>query len=64
MVASGNCKKAYLAGFDGYAGEDPRNTEMNGIVKVFQGAEKSIDLVAITPSRYDLEQISVYGIVQ
>ncbi len=64
VVASGNCKKAYLAGFDGYAGEDPRNAEMNDIVKVFQGAEKSIDLVAITPSRYDLEQISVYGIVQ
>lgn len=62
-VASGQAKQLLLAGFDGYEGKDPRNEEMNDIVLQFRHAEASLPLVAITPSRYDVEKVSVYGMV-
>ena len=64
IAASGNCCCLYLAGFDGYPGEDPRNTEMNRVVKQFQASSANIPLIAITPSRYDVTKASVYGMIQ
>ena len=63
ISASGDCNAIYLAGFDGYPGEDPRNLEMNDIVKQFQVAKPSLPLIAITSSRYDVINKSVYGMV-
>lgn len=63
IVASGEAHTLYLAGFDGYTGEDPRNTEMNNIVKQFQEFNDTLPLIAITPSRYDVIKQSVYGMV-
>ncbi|UTA78633.1 aldolase catalytic domain-containing protein [Halomonas sp. XH26] len=63
IAASGEAHTLYLAGFDGYAGEDPRNTEMNHVVKQFQEFNDILPLVAITPSRYDVIKQSVYGMV-
>lgn len=64
IAASGQCKRLYLAGFDGYPGEDPRNTEMNRVVKQFQASSAQLPLIAITPSRYDVIKTSIYGMVQ
>lgn len=63
VAASGHCRTLNLAGFDGYPGEDPRNTEMNCVVKQFLDANGTLPLVAITPSRYDIIKKSVYGMV-
>lgn len=64
VVTSGHCSSIYLAGFDGYAGEDPRNAEMNQIVKEYKGATTGISLISLTPSRYDVEEVSVYGVIE
>lgn len=64
VLASGRARRAYLAGFDGYPGEDPRNEEMNHVVKLFRQAKGSTELIAITPTRYDLSKQSIYGIIQ
>lgn len=61
IAASGGARTLYLAGFDGYPGEDPRNTEMNRVVQQFQEAKDGLSLIAITPSRYDVIKQSVYG---
>ena len=61
IAASGESRTLYLAGFDGYPGEDPRNTEMNRVVKQFQKSNDTLPLIAITPSRYDVIKQSVYG---
>lgn len=62
IAASGGASRLYLAGFDGYPGEDPRNTEMNRVVQQFQEANDTLPpLIAITPSRYDVIKQSVYG---
>jgi len=63
VITSGKGSRILLAGFDGYAGEDKRNEEMNTIVKQYQQSENSIPLIAITSSKYDVENISVYGLV-
>lgn len=63
IAASGEAKKIYLAGFDGYLGEDPRNNEMNKVVQQFKEAEGAPPLIAITPSRYDVIKQSVYGFI-
>ena len=63
IVASGSARSLYLAGFDGYPGDDPRNAEMNRVLNEFIKAKHSTVIVAITPSRYDVEQQSVYGMI-
>lgn len=61
-AASGNAARILLAGFDGYPGEDPRNQEMNAVVKQYQATPESAPLVAITGSRYDVDGLSIYGL--
>ena len=61
VAASGGARTLYLAGFDGYPGEDPRNMEMNRVVKQFLAANQTLPLIGITPSRYDVIKQSVYG---
>lgn len=64
IAASGNCRCLYLAGFDGYPGEDPRNIEMNRVVKQFQASSAKLPIISITPSRYDVNKTSIYGMVK
>lgn len=60
-LASGRANRILLAGFDGYESGDPRNEEMNNVVKTFQSANGAVDLIAVTPTRYDVEKLSIYG---
>ena len=62
-VASGSAKRLLLAGFDGYPGKDPRNEEMNNIVLEFRSSDSKVEVLAVTPSQYDVEKRSVYGMV-
>jgi len=64
IAASGGSRCLYLAGFDGYSGEDPRNIEMNRVVKQFQASSAKLPLIAVTPSRYDVDKTSIYGMVK
>lgn len=61
VAASGEAHTLYLAGFDGYPGEDRRNSEMNFVVQQFLAASNTPPLIAITPSRYDVIKTSVYA---
>lgn len=63
VAASGQANRVLMAGFDGYLGEDPRNNEMNQVVKNYQKATGAAPLMAITPTRYDVECQSIYGLV-
>lgn len=63
VATSGEARTIYLAGFDGYPSGDPRNAEMNRVVQQFKDATNTPPLIAITPSRYDVSTMSVYGLV-
>ncbi len=63
IATSGNANKIILAGFDGYIGEDSRNSEMNNIIKKYKANKLSIPLLSILPTRYDVECQSIYGML-
>lgn len=62
LAASAKVKEVYMAGFDGYSADDARNTEMNRILSLFAMAEHAVPVTSITPTRYNLNKISVYAL--
>lgn len=62
VATSGRASRILMAGFDGYGGDDPRNREMNKLIKLYQKSESALELVAVTPSRYELSSQSIYGL--
>ncbi|WP_410474902.1 aldolase catalytic domain-containing protein [Guyparkeria sp. TX1] len=63
IAVSGQANCIYMAGFDGYAGEDPRNEEMNRVVKQYHASDSTVPLIAVTPSRYDVAKKSIHGLI-
>lgn len=61
-LASGQAKRVLMAGFDGYESGDPRNDEMNNVVTQFKQTDGAVELVAVTPSQYDVKKLSIYGL--
>jgi 4-hydroxy 2-oxovalerate aldolase len=57
---SGLANQVYLAGFDGYESNDPRNIEADVFLKFFTSLK--LKLKVITPSRYDLPKQSLYSL--
>jgi 4-hydroxy 2-oxovalerate aldolase len=62
VVTSGKATDIFLAGFDGYCADDLRNREMQYIFELYQAARGALTITAITPTRYDLNIESVYGL--
>ena len=62
VAAAGQAAEVLMAGFDGYAAEDPRNSEMNRLLALYQDAEGATPLTAVTPTRYELTSRSIYGL--
>lgn len=61
IAESGGAKRIYMAGFDGFGYADARTTEMQKVLKLF--SEKSDkEIVSITPTQYDINTQSVYGL--
>lgn len=58
--ASGQATRVLLAGFDGYAADDPRGIEVNQLFDAFQQLPGVPDLLAVTPSRYQVPRTSIY----
>lgn len=64
IANSGKAKQIFLAGFDGYNADDPRNQEMNQLLKTYKEKENSISLTSITPTRYNIFVKSIFGFNQ
>ncbi|WP_236715580.1 aldolase catalytic domain-containing protein [Pseudomonas sp. BMS12] len=62
LLASGGVSRILLAGFDGYASEDPRNHELDQTLELFQAQPGVPELLAITPTRLQLPISSVYAL--
>ena len=59
---SGKAKKIYIAGFDGYDGEDPKKREMDELFYLYQSLKKKSELVSITPTKYNVKVTPVYAL--
>ena len=62
LIHSAKAKRIFLAGFDGYGKNDPRQEEMEKMIELYKRCENSLELTAITPSSYSVEQSSVYNL--
>lgn len=63
IASSGKASSIYLAGFDGYSSDDPRNVEMDWLLDLYGSTTGSKPLAAITPTRYRIPKKSVYGMI-
>lgn len=62
VITSGQANKIMLAGFDGYTADDPRNSEMNKLIQQYSASDKSLELIFVTPTRYEGKTVSIYGL--
>jgi len=62
LIHSAKAKRVLLTGFDGYGKNDPRQEEMENMIELYKLCENSLDIIAITPSTYSIEQSSVYNL--
>ena len=63
IAASGQASRVLLAGFDGYAADDPRRHETDVIFQAYQATEGHVPILAITPTLYEIPSTSVYGLI-
>ena len=64
VATSGKASRILLAGFDGYGSDDPRNIEMNLLIKCYSKSPGAVPIAAITPTRYVCPKKSIYGIIE
>ncbi|MBV1952502.1 MAG: aldolase catalytic domain-containing protein [Cycloclasticus sp.] len=62
IATAGQAKLIYLAGFDGYSAADPRKKETDDIIHLYEKQADSLPVLSITPSLYDIPNISVYSL--
>jgi 4-hydroxy 2-oxovalerate aldolase len=62
MCVSGRAQRILLAGFDGYGHGDPRNSEMEELISLYQSSETSLPLLSITPTVYPIPSTSIYAL--
>lgn len=63
IATSGEASRILLAGFDGYGAEDPRQREVDAVFQNYRRAAGARELLAVTPSRYDVAATSVYSLI-
>ena len=63
IAASGRSGRVYLAGFDGYSSDDPRNVEVDKLLMGYLAESGVPELLAITPSRFSVASGSVYSLI-
>lgn len=62
IAASGKAANVLMAGFDGYGADDARNKEMDSIISLYKGTDGAVPVTSITPTRYHMNQLSVYAL--
>jgi len=62
VVNSGQAKKIFLAGFDGYDSDDSRRSEVDAIFNAYKQNEKAMQITSVTPTRYEIPVQSIYGL--
>lgn len=60
VATSGDAKRIYLVGFDGYPEGDPRNIESENILSAYNQAVNVIEIICLTPTRYKVKKESIF----
>lgn len=62
IASCGKSNRILLAGFDGYSANDPRNNEMNQLIKDYQKMPNASLIVSITPTKYEIASQSIFAL--
>lgn len=62
VATSGQAARILMAGFDGYGADDPRSSEMQSLLSLYQNQKGALPLLAVTPTRYSVPVRSIYGL--
>jgi len=62
IATSGRANRVLLAGFDGYAADDPRFAEMAELLAIYQASQGAVLIEAVTPTRYAIPSTSIYAL--
>jgi len=62
VASSGKAKRVFLAGFDGYSADDSRRIENDLIFKAHKETDFAVDLLAVTPTLYNIDSTSIYAL--
>ena len=62
VASSGKAKRVLLVGFDGYSADDSRRIENELIFQVHKATDSAVNLLAVTPTLYNIESTSIYAL--
>lgn len=60
-LLSNKRSKVFMTGFDGYKGNSERNRDINNLIEDLSSKNKEMELISITPTRYNMNQQSIYS---
>jgi 4-hydroxy 2-oxovalerate aldolase len=59
-----NIKKIFFCGIDGYKENNHKTQEINDSIRMFREKNKNIELISLTPTIQNLEQVSVFELLR
>ncbi len=62
VATSGRSQRILLAGFDGYSADDPRRSEIDSIFSLYSKSDNSAPILSVTPTRYEIPEVSIYAL--
>ena len=60
LLNSGEARNIYLVGFDGYAKDDERSSEMIETIELYNQHSKK-EIISLTPTKYNIETKSIFS---
>ena len=59
FCSSGQCKKIFFAGLDGYDKNNPKKFEMDDVLQNYKLTKDAIKIVSLTPTNYNIKKIKI-----
>ena len=59
ICTSGQCKKIFFAGLDGYNNDSPKKFEMDDVLQNYKLEKKARKIVSLTPTNYKIHKIKI-----
>jgi len=61
LAVAATAKNIFLAGFDGYLREDPRQKKMGDVLELYGRIPDAPPLISLTPTSYEMRTVSPYS---
>ena len=59
ICTSGQCKKIFFAGLDGYNKSSPKKFEMDDVLQNYRLEKKARKIISLTPTNYKIKTLKI-----